>query len=284
MSRTIRPSRLFIILAGSHLAVGGTLTLLAREFYDDVELLIVLLVGLVVAQAGLVSLWAVFSADRRLFRWLGASSAGLLLIGELVTAGRSWHDATQIFWAVIWVLAPLFLVVLLALLLRRRNVRCTSPREIPIAASREGIQFSIAHILSLTFAVAVLLTVARALHGTNDLESVVSAALVAVLIGVLFAVQTISCLWATLGLGRWLWRLLLPLSLAAVGAGLLLYAGGDAADRFATLIGLTEGQTIVVIATLIAVRLAGYRLIRQPRNSAPSLAPGALSLSATTRI
>ena len=59
----------------------------------------------------------------------------------------------------------------------------------------------------------------------------------------------------------------LPLSLAAAGAGLLLYASGEKDLRIIEFLGLAEWHTIVVTATLIAVRLAGFGLVRLPRDS-----------------
>jgi hypothetical protein len=220
------------------------------------------LLGLVVGQAGLLALWAIFSRGRRWPRCCGAVGGALLVSGELIAVVDDWGRAREFIGIAIWIGAPMFVVSVCALLLRRRGVEVVGVDELVPNAMREGVQFSIGQILWLTSLIGLLLAITRALRGLGSVESTVSAMLVAALIGILFGGQTLASLWAGLGLGRPGLRSVLPLTLAAASAALIHLSSNDPSYRHWVYIGTTEWQTAVVLLTLFVVRRAGYRMVR----------------------
>ncbi|HVX16299.1 MAG TPA: hypothetical protein VHC22_34250 [Pirellulales bacterium] len=253
-------------LVGRHLlaslALVGWMRFVLHPDDDGYLVSVAALVGLVVSQAGLLALWAIFSHGRRWVRCCGAVAGALLVSSQMIAVVDDWGQAREFIGIAIWIGAPMLVVSICALFLRQWGVEVVGADEFRPNTMREGVRFSIGQILCLTSLIGLLLAIVRALHGLDDAESAASAVLVATLIGVLFGGQTLASLWAMLGLGRpWL-RSALPLMLAAASAALIHLSTHDPADRYWVYIGTTEWETIIVLISLLVVRRAGYRIIR----------------------
>lgn len=223
--------------------------------------------GALLGQASLLGLWVGLSSARRATLWIGAVCGGLVLCAELPTAFRGWGDARAMVGSLILVFAPLCVVASVAARLRRCGMRLMQPDEVFLTSATEAIQFSLKQLLLLISAAAIVLAAARVLHAFSLLGSEIPLAtgiLLAICIGVVFAAQTLASLWATLGLGRWLWRLPAPFLLTALGGALMGYADGGSRDHYDFWIRTTVLQTVVVVVTLLVIRVLGYRLARSP--------------------
>jgi hypothetical protein len=263
-----RHRRLFMTIAGAHLLAGLSITFLCRRWMPREELLALLMLGVVLAQSGLVSLWAVFSTRRLTLRWAGVIGAAVLLWAELLTAVRGWGSLHQSGEALIFVLPPIVVAFILAALLRSRGVRCHRVTAFASDTRIETLQFSLTHLMLLILAVGVLLTIVRAVRGTGPIMSVTTGFMIATLVGAQFATQTLTCLWAALGFGRSLWRLPVPLLLGAVNSAVFGFVTGSSGSRYLGWLCISETKALVILVMLFAVRWAGYRLVRRSEESA----------------
>ena len=280
--------RLLMLLIAVHVMAGLWLTweVWSRTGLIAPALFHLLWMGTVLGQAGLIGLWAGVSPTRRTTWWLGVICGALVLWAEGLMAFREWA-ARAVILSLILVLAPLCFSAALTAIMCRRGMRLAQAHEISATSATEAIQFSLKQLLLLISAMAIALSAARALHALSLLGlgvTLACAVLLVVVFGVIFAGQTLTSLWATLGLARWYWRLPAPLLLAALGGALMGYADGGSRVHYEAWIPTTVLQAAIVIATLIVIRRLGFRLVLDPRHSSPrhdqrELLEGSVSVS-----
>ena len=138
----------------------------------------------------------------------------------------------------------------------------------------EVFRFSISRLMLFTAAVAVPVALARNVRQTFGL---IGPSLFVVAVWSLgFVVLAVAATWAALGTHRPGWRSLGVLVCASALSALFAYGIGE--DRnlrdLTYFILITAGQSVVVLATLLRLRLAGYRLegrLREPADSSKVL-------------
>ena len=179
----------------------------------------------------------------------------------MLTAAQGWGTQGQRMEAMIFVLPPMLVAFALGARLRFKGVVCRRITDANIAI-HEATQFTLRDMMLSIVAVGVLLTIARAVQNPGPIRSVETGLMIAILVGVLFAAQTLACLWAGLGLGSSLFRLPVPLFFGAMTGGVFGYVTSNSTGRYVAWVGIAETHVLLTLLTLFTVRWAGYRLIR----------------------
>ena len=171
----------------------------------------------------------------------------------------------------LWLVIPWAAVAIAASLLRCYGIRCTAAETGLADLPPEGIQFSLRQVAIAVATCAVLLSLVRGLHNAGTVLTIASFLLAAGAFAIAFALQALACLWAALGAGAWIWRIWLPLLLALVWAPLLAFASGGP-QLYLRYCATGLLCISLVLISLLAVRFAGYRIVRNPvDNSASSI-------------
>lgn len=258
-----RPEAYIRLLIGLHLTLGVSVAIFGNR--GGIPLVFrVLLIGVYLGQAISAGLWTGLSnrsAPRRIVQGLLAAA----LIWALgVTACHGWTSGGAKIALLLWLVVPWAAVAIAASVLRRYDIRCAAAETGQADVPGEGIQFSLRQLAITIATCAVLLSLVRGLHNAGQALTIVSFLLAASAFAIAFALQALACLWASLGAGAWIWRIWLPLLLALAWAPLLAFAGGGHSQQFVQY-GATGGLCIsLVLASLLTVRFAGYRLVRNP--------------------
>jgi hypothetical protein len=213
------------------------------------------LIAIVFCQASLLGMWGGLGSTNWLVRCLGVT-AGIMYLYVELGLGISELDfavfclvaiATCLVGAITW-LVRLFKAVL------KKGVAAESE-------TREGLQFTIRHLMLLTLLIACLMTVGKLLAPLVQGSHL--TAQIAVL-GVCYAAVALASIWAILGLGRPVIRSIFVV-LISLGAGA---AGGYVIESSGSIgfwIATTVLQAILLVGSLCVVRGAGYRLLAKAR-------------------
>ncbi|HUE74668.1 MAG TPA: hypothetical protein VMP01_27620 [Pirellulaceae bacterium] len=243
--------------------------------------------GLWSGQMGLCVVWAFFGDTRWTLRWPAMIVASGALYFLWLTFGSSWG---QRLWNELLVWNVVTLSVMCGLLgVARFRLRYVAPETAASADSaRRPLQFGIKHVLMWTTALAILLGAAK---GLDLLRWQVAVELVRAGLPWKLSVATISAmvivvaLWVALGRGHWLLRFAAGVCFTlAVGTGLAQWSIGNAtvARRapFAAWGSQMHWELLawyeigwgwlgwmflsggLLAATLIILRVRGYRLVR----------------------
>jgi hypothetical protein len=250
--------------------------------------------ALVAGQTGLCVVWAFLGDTKWTIRWpaMIVATAGLVFLW--LSLGN--HGGQQM-WTDLLVLQILTLSVLCG------GLRLAGFRLLVVEAQQdlptgEGgrlrpLQFGIKHVLIWTTALAIVLGVAKGLdllRWQAAMELVRSGLLWKVTVATAAAIAIIAALWVALGQGHWLVRYLLgPMFVFAVGCGLAAWSSYNFAtmNRLLTAGALISYQSDwellrwyefgwwwlgwiflssgLLAATLIILRVLGYRLVRLAR-------------------
>ncbi len=205
--------------------------------------------ALMMCQTSLLGIWGGVGLTPGVLRLIGLV-VGSGLLGTVLGLGLG-RIAIGIYFLVYIVMSLVAGAAWLVRLTKARLVRLGSD-SLP---AREGLQFTIQHLLLLTLVVACLLTIGKLL--APRLWGLDLVAAVAVL-GACFVAVALASLWAMLGLGRPFVRSLVVFPLAA-GAGWI----GEIVirdDNFPFWIAVTLTQAVLLVASLAVVRYNGYRL------------------------
>jgi hypothetical protein len=206
--------------------------------------------ALVVCQATLVGMWGGLGRTNGVLRLIGLATA-IVLLATLLGLGLGDPDALMYFFVFIATSA----VALPTWIVRLWKARIGHLGE--EAPSREGLQFTIKHLMLLTFAVACLVTVGKALapyvHGAN-------IAMEVAVLAICFGAVALVSLWAMLGLGQPVVRIVVAV-LIALGAGAIggYVLDGPTDQIFWVFVALA--QAVCVLGSLSVVRASGYRLL-----------------------
>jgi hypothetical protein len=206
--------------------------------------------AVIFCQAGLIGMWGGLGGGHWMLR-LGAAFCGAALLGLVLGLGIGELDHeiyVLTFIATFLVAGPMWIVrVFFARLALAAG---------GTASSREGLQFTIKHLMLLTLAVACLTTVGKTLapyiRGIDLLTDVV-------LLGICFVVVALTAVWAMLGLGHPGLRIVPVLSIAAASGWAAAYLIGR--TDFGFWIGTALLEAVFLIASLAAIRTTGLRLV-----------------------
>jgi hypothetical protein len=243
------------------LTVGGAATITLGRYPWWAELYIGVLFGLVFGQIALVGMWAGLG-KLVWFQRLPIAVAAVVGLGTLL--GMGIHELSSEGYFVTLVAgfvmgAVCFTLRILGLQLARL--------EDPAVPLREGLQFTIRHLFLLTFLVACLVAigkaVAPALQGLDEIPRLS-------LYGVVFAAVGLTSLWAMLGRGATTVRTVLEVLIATgLGFSLAFISNGGADFWVWPFITVCEASCLLV--TLAVLRGCGYRLVRGATAGAPPL-------------
>jgi hypothetical protein len=238
-------SRLLAALLAVHVA-GVILAAICSA--DVVAVSSHLLLAVVFCQTSMVGMWAGLANFNAYGRLLGLA-VGCVVLWAILGWGIG-DPGPEVF---VLVAVAAGVVALAAWLVRLFKARLGLAGE---QAAREGLQFTIRHLLLLTFAIACLLTVGRVLapfvRGVDMMASLV-------VLGLCFAAVALAAMWAMLGLGRPLLRLV-PVIGVAGASGYIGYIALDEGDGLFW-ITLPVLQAALLLASLAVIRKCGYRLL-----------------------
>jgi len=220
-----------------------------------------ILLSLVLSQVGLLGMWWGLGKTFWIIR-LSGITAGILYLNVLLAVGiDEWREFIDF---LILLAVATGIVALVTWLIRRFKAEL-SRVDSTQTGIKEGLQFTIRHLMSLTFLVALLLSGGKFLATYIDFRAIVVAMIVA--LAVCFAAVSVASLWATLSLGHPAFRVMIVffiVMLTAICEIAMGYAGGNQ-ETGLVWAGVTTFQAIIVLGTLSLFRLTGYRLVAKRR-------------------
>lgn len=267
------------LLLGAHTMLGVLLAVFGNSgfMWPSREIFKGVVVGVFLGQVVSAALWSGL-ANGPLWRRLGG---GLLADGMIyslaVTSFQGWTNGGARIAMLLWLVVPWAAVVMAAATLRRFGIRCTSVEAQYFEAQSEGIQFSLRQMAIVIAICATLLGLVRGMKSQSLGLTVTSFLLIGSVFAIVFVLQMLVCLWAALGVAPWARRIWAPWLLAFAWWPLMAYASGGAGSDFLGIGILAVTCVSLALESLLAVRLAGYRLVRDG-----STHPTALSSLETT--
>ena len=235
----------------------GQLAFASSIYYDGPHSLapIIGLFALVLAEAGLLGIWAALGTNQPAWRLLVVLAATAYLCA-LISAALKVDNLDKLVSAFLVVELPTTAIFLVLIGLQHRL------RFGQLASASEGFQFSIRQLLVATGIAAGLLALGRGLGHlpTNWHITVFFATVVPYVVAV-----ELATLWGALGVGRPLPRLLVVLPMAfVVGTMPPFFLDNPHPDRtdfiaWSSFMGL---QATILAASLLVVRSCGWRLVR----------------------
>jgi hypothetical protein len=255
-------------LALAHLLAGAAAVFLT---YRRAEIQQALPLGITVASTCLLGVWVGLGTARFRIRLIGAAvgtsyTSFLFSVCQVhnVNYSRWFQSAMLMFLIAAIVAGPL-------LFLRRRRVDLNLIDSSRPSGRDEAFQFSLRHLLTLTFAFGLMCWGARASHSavaSPNLNRTIPAIIFFADFSLGFAATTGVILWMALGKGNPIYRC--PVVILAAGAnGLLLAYCFDRTSLVSLMAwaAVAALNAISVAVSLLVVRWCGYRLLR--RASAP---------------
>ena len=210
------------------------------------------------SQANLLVIWAGLGMSPWRVKLIGVV-AGVAYIGNLV--GISFRKLTMASSLLVYIpdssLTMLLLVTMLLLIVRLFRFAIGSD-HLPVT-SADHVQFSIRHLMNLTFVIACLLTIGKAVQPYFPPGKWLIKPL---LLAVTFGLVGVIPVWFVLATKR---PVLLGVGLVAVGAcaGFCL-ASIDNFRNVGLWMTAATVEAMVVVLSLLIVRFCGYRLLRRP--------------------
>lgn len=206
-------------------------------------------IALVFCQTSLIGMWGGFGHAHGTLRVVGVV-LGIILLWALLGLGIRALDSLT------------FLLVFIAtsvVALVTWGVRRLKARLVRIGAASgvasEGLQFTIRHLLLLTFVVACLLSVGKLFA---PYLMTVDVAMRVVVLALCFVAVALSAMWAMLGFGSPLWRLAPVLLVSGGAGGVAAYVFAHGSDAFWISLPLLEAALLLI--SLGVLRGSGYRL------------------------
>jgi hypothetical protein len=206
-------------------------------------------VGLVFGQSSLLGIWGGLGACSWRERLIGVVTGGLclfLMLGIGINEMNFW-TFSLIGMAMSCVLMPLLIV---------RCSRVVIDLDSSSVAAAGRIQFTIRHLMILTFVIACLISLAKLVQPHVSRGDLFIRIL---LLAVLFGIVGVLPVWFTLATKR---PSLYGLGLVAVGAGAGYCYGWKVFGDEKIWATATATEAVTVIVSLLVVRSCGYRLVR----------------------
>jgi len=241
------------LLIGVHAIAGIVLAFFSA---DPPAVSSALFLSLIFCQTSLLGMWCGLGTSHWLLRLVGliVGAGGLAIMLGAGIGKLSGEIISVVVAAVLLVAAVTWIVRWL------KGAMQQIPDSTPDA--REGLQFTIRHLLVLTFVVACLVTIGKALaprlphfHDVTMLSA----------IAVCFVSVALVAIWAILGLGQVLFRSLVLFVISAIVGWILARVIDEGDDIFWT--STTILQATYLMGSLLAIRACGYRFLARHRNN-----------------
>ncbi len=243
--------RPLLVLLGVHIVCGIGLGFFANV-NGPVELGIIVFVGVLFSQTSLLGLWGGLAIVGLPVRFIGVTIGIAYLIPLYSLSASDWG-----FEVMLLIFFATAVVACVMLVVRWRWARLENITAETFAVQAEGLQFSIRHLMILTFVIACTLGAGRWLrpvfHGSAQWSELF-------VFGLCFVIVALISAWAMLGRSYVLLRTFVVLVICASMGGLLAFLLDREAYWTWILLLLTEASAI--LASLYVVRRAGYRLVR----------------------
>ncbi len=246
------------ILVAVHVITG----LVLGWFVEDGSATFVsaLFIGLVFSQTSLLGFWGGLGMNRWPVRLLGVI-VGTAYLGPMFGISIRELNFEMLFLVVLSTVA----VAAVLLVVRRLVAQIQRSGELSITASQEGLQFSIRHLMLLTFVVACTLGIGRWLQpyfsGVIILAELATISLCFVSVG-------LASVWAMFGKSPPLIRSIVVLLIAASSGCIPAYSFNT--SEYSFWISMMLAEAVFLLVSLWIVRLCGYRLVRLSRSHTPS--------------
>lgn len=236
-----------------HIVVGWMGAYIAYSANRHPKLWAGALVGLMLSQASLLGIWGSLGTNPWWKRVIGV----VVGIGYLVPLlGIRIHDVSIVTFIFVVVVVVTSFVAIPLLIVRwfRMAIRLD---DSPVASVRR-VQFSIRHLLILTFVVACLTSIGTLVLPLLLHDQIDDLFLIALAFGVV-GILPVWSVWATK------WPTIFSIGVVTVGAcvGYCLGLGYSGSETLTMTAAVTEALSVVV--SLLVVRSCGYRLVRLPR-------------------
>ena len=265
------------VLLRAHLALGTLTAIYGNAAYGGAIamwpphfVLKGVLIGIFLGQAVSAGLWTGLSNDAAGRRFGRGFIAAALIWALAITSIRGWTNGGAWIVFLIWFVIPWAAIALAASTLRGRGIRCLAIEGRSSELPPEGIQFSLRQLASMVALCAVLFGLVRGFKSTGGTLTLVNVITLLGAFAIIFSVQALACLWAALGAGDWIRRIWFPSFFALGWAPLLAFAFGGYPLHYAQFGVIALECVTLVIASLLVVRFAGYRLVRQEIDSRPN--------------
>ena len=283
----------FGLLAAVHVAFLLLLSPinLPAEFGPAGQRFLMMVMGALVAQPGLIALWAGLAPQAFMRRW--AQALAMLLCFDLALAFASANNASaragteEMLEIVAWLVAVVAGQLPLWFLRRRFGWRIEPPPEHARPADERGNQFSMIHLLAAMAVVAAFLAALRWIYPNASSARLPEHLLRFAAIGAmtsLVGLLPLAVCWLVLLPGRggfWRW------SIGLGGAGIFAATAAAVAafgspGEVGELIFILSGTVLWSAGNLFIVRLCGYRLVRRRAGATGQEASIVLQSAAST--
>ncbi len=241
--------RRIIWLVVGHAALGLLGICFSDIYRSGITWRVAAFVGLVSAQTSLLGIWGALGACSWWKRLIGVTTGtvGLEIVLETGLRQAYFELLIIVVVATLCVLVPLLIV---------RCFRVVIHRDSSSAPAVVRIQFSIRHLLILTFVVACLVSLARLVQPIESRSDVFVGILqLAGLLG-LVGVLAVWIMFVTK------WPILHGLGLVAVAVGAGCWFGWRVLGDVEIMTTAVAVEAVTVIVSLLVVRACGYRLVR----------------------
>jgi hypothetical protein len=250
-----------VALIAVHVAAAIVLAVLAEDGEPTITL--ALFVGLTFCQTSLIGMWGGLGFSHWCVRFASVA-LGISLLALLFNWGLSsqrflrWFEVDpQI--VVLVALCTLATTCVMLVVRRRTELRLVAAdAATAIALPREGLQFSILHLIVLTFVVASLTALGKWLHPyLANVDNFIHLAT----LGLCFVAVGLGAPWATLGSGSPMLRSGIVMAIA-LGAGFVpMLLNNFWHVGFWLTVMLSEAGLLLL--SLSVIRKCGFRLVRR---------------------
>ncbi len=251
-STPVRRSRRFLWLVILHIVMGGMGAFLtSRLDRNRPALELAAFVGLVLSQVSLLGIWGSLGTNPWWMRLTGV----VVGIGYLFTVcGIGVNDVSI---ETLIVFLAVIMVVSIPLLIAR-FCRIVIHLEVSPVAPVGPIQYSIRHLIIVTFVVACLITIGKLVQPELNLGQDIDLLIVAATFGIVGVLPV----WFALASK---WPTVFSIGVVIVGACVGYCLGWVYRDGELYWMTIAATEALPVVASLLVVRSWGYRLVRLPK-------------------
>ncbi len=236
-----------LVLLFVHVVAGVVSGFLSE---DEPAVSSAIFLGIISCQTCLLGMWTGLGRTHWVVRLSGLAVGSTYLAVELGLG----VDALDVEFLVLAIL-PCVLVALVTWLVRRFK-GALRRGEVDQTNLKEGLQFSIRHLMFLTFVVACLTTVGKLLAPTwADIGALTTTVVV---VGLCNASVALTSIWAVLGTGRPFVRSMFVVVIA-IFSGLFAEYVMDQGDEMPFWLSTICLQAVLLVSSLAVIRRVGYR-------------------------
>lgn len=251
-----RRSLSIVGLVAAHVALAGMFAWWADAGEPTVPL--ALYVGVTFCQTSLLGIWGGLGSRHWIERLVGVA-LGIVVLAPLFSWGLWASLQGEILGLVaLCTLATAGVMLLVRRVAEMRSIEASSTTSPAKSLAREGLQFSIRHLIILTSVVASLIGLGQWLGPyVGSFHSSVEL----VVLGLCFVTIGLGAPWATLGTGSPIVRSVIVLAIAVGAAFVPLLVDAHWPVVFWLVVMITEVGLLLL--SLAVIRWCGYRLVRR---------------------